>query len=217
MRFRTKAIALVKPLRKMVVPITSGILASIVLNTSAIAQTQASPISIPGLDLPIPGMDSSLVSNFEQLLNPNSSSGNANNQPVTTWITLDGRNLFQIAASSREDLSKRVEDIQPRLQTISKKHFQSGSQEVQVKVQRQFVTNQQGLQVTYPDIYVNGQRLLTVTDLDAKAQGENDPQDVARKLRQSLEQDLKRAKQERQPPYLLRQGAVASGVFLGLF
>ena len=216
MRFRIKAIALVKPLRKMVVPITSGILASIVLNTSAIAQTQSKPLSIPGLDLPIPGIDSSFGANFEHLLNPNSSSGNANNQPVTTWITLDGRNLFQIAASSREDLSKRVEDIQPRLQTISQKHFQSGSQEVQVKVQRQFVTNQQGLQVSYPDIYVNGQRLLTVTDLDAKVQGENDPQVVARKLRQSLEQDLKRAKQERQPPYLLRQGAVASGVFLGL-
>ncbi|HCF27332.1 MAG TPA: mechanosensitive ion channel protein MscS, partial [Cyanobacteria bacterium UBA11049] len=217
MRSRTKAIALVKPLKKMVVPITCGILASIVLNTSAIAQTQGKPVSIPGLEsLPLPGMNLSFVSNFEQLFNPNSSSGNANNEPVTTWITLDGRNLFQIAASSREDLSKRVEDIQPRLQTISQKHFQSGSQEVEVKVQRQFVTNQQGLQVTYPDIYVNGQRLLTVTDLDAKVQGENDPQDVARKLRQSLEQDLKIAKQERQPPYLLRQGAVASGVFFSV-
>lgn len=215
-----KAIAILKPWWKRFAMRTAfGIAVSIVLTTSMIAPTIALPGAIPGLEsLPIPGVDSSLISSLEQLLNPNQSSGNANNQPVSTWITLDGRRLFQIAASSREDLSKREEDIQPRLQTISQDYFQSDGEEVQVKVQRQFVTssNNPNLTVSYPDIYVNNQRLLTVTDLDAQVQGENDPQDVARRLSQSLEQDLRKAKQERQAPFLMRQGAVASGAFLSL-
>ena len=216
-----KAIAILKPRWKRFAMQTAfGIAVSIVLTTSMIAPTLAKPAAIPGLELlPIPsGVDSSLMSSLEQLLNPNSSSGNANNQPVSTWITLDGRRLFQIAASSREDLAKRVEDIQPRLEKISQDYFQSDSSEVQVKVQRQFVTssNNPSLTVSYPDIYVNNQRLFTVTDLDAQVQGENDPQDVARRLSQSLEQDLRKAKQERQAPFLLRQGVVASGVFLSV-
>lgn len=221
MSAQRKAIAILKRRWKRFAMQTAlGIAVSIVLTTSMIAPTLAKPAAIPGLELlPIPaGVDSSLMSSLEQLLNPNSSSGNANSQPVTTWITLDGRRLFQIAASSREDLAKRVEDIQPRLQKISQDYFQSDSSEVQVKVQRQFVTssNNPSLTVSYPDIYVNNQRLFTVTDLDAQVQGENDPQDVARRLSQSLEQDLRKAKQERQAPFLLRQGVVASGVFLSV-
>lgn len=201
---------------KFAMRIVLGILVSIFLSIGAIAPTQAT-VSIPGLEtVSIPGLET--IPGLNDLLNPNSSSGGANNQPVTTWITLDGRRLFQIAASSKEDLSKRVEDIQPRLQNISQEYFQSDATDVQVKVQRQFVTssNDPKLTVSYPDIIVNNQRLLTVTDLDAQAQGENDPQDLARRFRQSLEQDLIRAKQERQASFLLRQGVVAAGVFLGM-
>lgn len=210
-----KAIAL-NPRWKFAMRIVLGILISIFLSIGAIAPTQAT-VSIPGLEtVSIPGLET--IPGLNELLNPNSSSGGANNQPVTTWITLDGRRLFQIAASSQEDLSKRVDDIQPRLQKISQEYFQSDSTELQVKVQRQFVTssNDPKLTVSYPDIIVNNQRLLTVTDLDAQAQGENDPQDLARRFRQSLEQDLLRAKQERQASFLLRQGVVAAGVFLGM-
>ncbi len=211
-----KAIAQVKPYwKKFAIRIIFGIAISIFLTTWVVTPTLASspisglkPLPISGLEpLPIPGLD--------ELLTPSQSS-NANNQPVTTWITLDGRRLFQIAASSKEDLAKRVEDIQPRLQKISQEYFRSNSGEVQVKVQRQFVTssNNPNLTVSYPDIIVNNQRLLTVTELDAQAQGENDPQDLARRLKQSLEQDLIRAKQERQASFLLRQGAIAAGVLL---
>jgi small conductance mechanosensitive channel len=52
--------------------------------------------------------------------------------------------------------------------------------------------------------------------LDAQVQGEDEPQAIARRWRQSLEQDLLRAKQERQPKLLLRQGAIATGVLLGV-
>jgi small conductance mechanosensitive channel len=131
---------------------------------------------------------------------------------------LDGRRLFEIAASSREGLSERAEDIQPRLKTISQDYFQSDSSELQVKTQRQRFVNKQGQEeiIANPDIYVNNQRLLTVTDQDTQLQGETDPQIVARSWRDSLEQDLKRAKQERQGSFLVRQGGVAFGVFLGV-
>lgn len=220
MSSQSKAIAILSRWKRFAMQIVLGIAVSIVLTTLMIAPTQAQQRAIPGLKLlPIPsGVDSSVITSLEQLLNPNQSSGSANNQPVTTWITLDGRRLFQIAASSREDLAKRVEDIQPRLQKISQDYFQSDSSKVQVKVQRQFVTssNNPSLTVSYPDIYVNNQRLFTVTDLDAQVQGEKDPQDVARRLSQSLEQDFIKAKQERQAPFLKRQGIVAFGVFLSV-
>ena len=219
MRFQFQAIAKFKPLRKMLATrMTFSIAGSIVLTTSVVTPTLANSVPIPqGLkSLPIPGLNSLNIPGLDELLTPNPSNGDANNQPVTTWIRLDGRPVFQIAASSREDLSKRVEDIQPRLQKISQDYFQSNSWELQVKVQRQFVTGNRGLNVSYPEIYLNNQRLLTVTELDAKVQGEDEPQAVARRWRQSLEQDLLRAKQERQPKFLLRQGAIATGVLLGV-
>ncbi len=124
---------------------------------------------------------------------------------VSTWIALDGRRLFQVA-ETRGNLSKRVDDIQRRLQDISQNFFQSNSNELQIQVRREN---------NLPVIYVNGQYLFTITDLDAKLQAE-EPSNLADKLRLSLEQDLRRAKLERQPPLLARSGAIAFGVFLGV-
>ena len=124
---------------------------------------------------------------------------------VATWIVLDGRRLFQVA-ETRSNLSKRVDNIQQRLQDISQNYFQSNSTELQIEVRKEN---------NLPVIYVNGQYLFTVTDLDAKLQAE-EPFSLANKLRLSLEQDLRRAKQERQPEFLARSGAIASGVFLGI-
>lgn len=218
MRSRTKAIARLKLRWKIFAMRTAfGIAASIFLTFWAIAPTQAkSPIS--GLQsFPFSGLESISVPGWDNLLNPNQSSSEANNQPITTWITLDGRRLFQIAATSRDGLSDRVEDIEPRLQTISQDYFRSNSWDLEVKSQRGTLVDKDGtVSKANPDIYINGQRLLTITDQDAQVQGDNDPQKTARKLIQSLEQDLRQAKQERQSPYLLRQGAVAVGVFLGV-
>lgn len=219
MRSKFPAIAGIKPRwKKFAVRTAVSVAVSIVLTTSVVAPTPAQSLPIPGFEsISIPGFDSLPISGLEQLLTPNQPSGNANNKLVTTWITLDGRRLFEIAASSREGLSERVEDIQPRLKNISQDYFQSDSSELQVKTQRRRFINQQGREdIANPDIYVNGQRLLTVTDQDTQSQGEKDPQIVARSWRDSLEQDLKRAKQERQASFLLRQSGVAFGVFLGV-
>lgn len=214
MSSQTKAIAL-NSKWKFAMRIVLGIVVSIFLSIGAIAPTQAT-VSIPGLEtISIPGLET--IPGLNELLNPNPSNGSANNQPVTTWITLDGRRLFQIAASSRDGLSDRVEDIQPRLQKISQDYFRSNSWDLEIKSQRGTIIDKEGNQTrTNPDIYVNGQRLLTVTDQDAQAQGDNDPQKTVRKLIQSLEQDLRSAKQERQTSFLLRQAVVAAGVFLGM-
>ncbi|MBW4665038.1 MAG: mechanosensitive ion channel family protein [Chroococcus sp. CMT-3BRIN-NPC107] len=124
---------------------------------------------------------------------------------VTTWIALDGRRLFQIAAT-RSNLTKRVDDIQQRLQDISQNYFQSNSTELQVQVRKEN---------SLPVIYVNGAYLFTITDQDAKLPAE-EPFALADKLRLILEQDLKRAKLERQPKFLARSSAIASGVFFGI-
>lgn len=170
-----------------------AIAGSIVLTTSVVAPTSAQlPISIPGL---------------QDLQVPRQQSNGSDSELVSTWVRLDGRRLFQVAASSREDLSKRVEDIQPRLQSISQSYFQSDSPQIQVGIKQ--ANN-------LPALYVNGQYLLTVTTLDANLQGENDPFKLAQRLEESFEQDFERAKQERQPPFLQRQAGVAAGVLLGV-
>ena len=122
---------------------------------------------------------------------------------VATWIVLDGRRLFQVA-ETRSNLSKRVDDIQQRLKSLSQDYFQSNTSELQVQIRKEN---------NLPVIYINGEYLFTITGLDAELQAE-EPFLIADKLRLSLEQDLKQAKQERQPPYLARSGAIAAGVFL---
>ncbi len=129
----------------------------------------------------------------------------SDSEVVTTWISLDGRRLFQIAGT-RSSLANRVDDIQQRLQSISQNYFQSNSTELQVQFRERN---------NLPVIYVNGEYLFTITDQDAKLQAE-EPFNLADELILSLQQDLRRAKLERQPPFLARSGAIATGVFVGI-
>ncbi len=162
---------------------------SIILATSVGIPASAQLPSIPNLQMP----PSSPVSN------------DWDSQIVTNSIRLDGRRLFKIAAP-RADLPERVENIQERLHHISQDYFQSDSSEVQVQIKTEN---------NLPVIYVNNQPLLTITTLDAKLQ-EEEPLKLAQTLSESLEQDFKKAKLERQLPYLQRQAGIAAGVFLGV-
>ena len=166
-----------------------GIAGSIVLATSVVTPAPAQLPSIPHL----------------QMAPPSPLSRDLDMQVVTTWIRLDGQRLFKIAAP-RAELSERVEDIQQQLQYISQDYFQSPSQDLQVQIKTEN---------NLPVIYVNNRYLLTVTDLDAKLQ-EQDQFELAQVLSESLAEDLKRAKQERQLPFLRRQAGIASGIFLGV-
>ncbi len=180
-----------KRLGSMVVERTTfGIAGAILLTTVVVSPTPAQLTPFP--DLPL--LPSSSLSDAED------------SKVVTTWIRLDGRRLFQIAAP-RATLPKRVEDIQQRLQSISQNYYQSNATEIQVQIETKN---------NLPVIYVNNQPLLTITDLDAKMQQEETPLKLAQRLSESLEQDFKRAKLERQSSFLLRQGSIAAGVFLGV-
>ncbi|MEH2181706.1 mechanosensitive ion channel family protein [Nostoc sp.] len=136
-----------------------------------------------------------------QLQTPSSVSNDSDNRVVSGWIYLDGRRLFQIAAT-KTNFPERSEDIQKKLRKIGQNYFQSPA-ETPVKVE---VRQANGL----PVIYVNGQYLMTVTSEDAGLR-QVDVSTSANQVKESLEEDLQQAKQERQTPSLIDQGKIAAG------
>ncbi|ELS04136.1 small-conductance mechanosensitive channel [Xenococcus sp. PCC 7305] len=123
----------------------------------------------------------------------------------TEWIRLDGRRLFKISAA-KELLPERVQTIQNHLAQISTAYFQNSSNSPQVNV---LTVND------LPTININGQYLLTVTELDAK-QRVITTHNWAIQLSEILQQSLIKAKQERQPRFLLRQGAITCGTLFAI-
>jgi small conductance mechanosensitive channel len=117
------------------------------------------------------------------------------------WIWLDGHRLFKVTALE-DYLPARVQKIESNLAVISNAYFQSNSNDLRVKV---VPVNGSST------IEVNEQYLLTVTELDAKLLGINTAT-WAKQLSQTLERELIRAKQERQPQFLKRQSAIAVGI-----
>lgn len=146
----------------------------------AIASSMAiSVVSVPKATAQIPLLP--------QLQAPSSVSNDLNNRLVTGWIYLDGRRLFQIAAS-RTNFPERSEDIQKKLEKIAQNYFQSPpNTAVNVNIPK---VNQ------LPVIYVNGQYLMTITSEDAGLR-EVDTWTSANQIAESLEEDLQQAKQER--------------------
>lgn len=128
-------------------------------------------------------------------------SSDAQSRIMSACIRLDGRCLFQIAAPQTE-LPARIQDIQQRLETISRQYLQEDSSKLQIQIKKQN---------NLPVIYVNDQPLLTVTRPDADLQG-GDLDTRAEKLKESLQEGLQRAKRERQPQFLTRRSAIAGGL-----
>ncbi len=141
---------------------------------------------------------------------PNAPQTSANNQPVSAWVRLDGRRLFEIAATDKNSLSQRLTIVESRLRAISQDYFQSNASDINVRAQP--VEEQEN----YASISINEQPLLTITPLDAKLQGEDDSLKLAQTIATSLEQELRIAKQQRQTSYLQTQGAIAGGVLVGM-
>ncbi|WP_392478291.1 mechanosensitive ion channel family protein [Nostoc sp. C110] len=141
-----------------------------------------------------------------QLQAPSSVSSDSNDRLVTGWIYLDGRRLFQIAAS-KANFPERSEDIQKKLETISQNYIQSPAKTA-VKVQVRKVND-------LPVIYVNDQYLMTITSEDAGLR-QVDMLTSANQVAESLQQDLQQAKQERQTQFLINQGKIAAGTGLAM-
>jgi len=164
----------------------------------AIASSMAiAVVSVPKATAQIPLLPQLLPS-------PSSVSNEANNRLVTGWIYLDGRRLFQIAAS-RSNFPERSEDIQKKLEKIAENYFQSPAKTA-VKVEVRKVND-------LPVIYINGQYLMTITSEDAGLR-EVDMLTSANQIAESLQEDLQEAKQERQTQFLIDQGKIAAGIGL---
>ncbi|MEH1792294.1 mechanosensitive ion channel family protein [Nostoc sp.] len=138
---------------------------------------------------------------FPQLQAPSSVSNDSDNRIVSGWIYLDGRRLFQIAAS-RTNFPERSEDIQKKLEKIGQNYFQSPAKTA-IKVEVRKVNE-------LPVIYVNDQYLMTVTSEDAGLR-QVDISTSANQVAESLQEDLQQAKQERQTQSLIDQGKIATG------
>jgi moderate conductance mechanosensitive channel len=126
----------------------------------------------------------------------------------TDTVNLDGYRLLTIAAPATADgnsnpIAQRVKTIENRLEQI-----------VNSNLDRLQVTTQIDKSSSLPVIFVNDRYLMTVTTLDAQIQG-SEAQRVADEYAEILEAALQRARTERQPEFLLRQGVMAIGITIG--
>ena len=139
--------------------------------------------------------------------NPFSSSQEINqNQQDTvvyTWIELDGRPLFMVAAAVDTQLAIRKKAIEPQLGYISQIYFQNDAGELRVWTQGK-------TQDIYIQVGEEKVRLMNVTIYDARLAGVS-IEDRAQQIVQQIERSLKLAKEQRQPDYLRNQGLKAGG------
>lgn len=145
---------------------------------------------------------------FEKLLN-------AKDVEVdTSRVTLDGYNLFAIAAPAvKNDESKTdgATPIEVRRQTIEQQLNRIANSRLDPQSLKVLSTLDQNSGL--PVIFVNNQYLMTVTGLDSQLQS-SDTQRWATELTSIVRNALIRAHQERQSQFLIRQGAIAGGLFL---
>lgn len=170
----------------------------------AIAPTPQSWGQVPGLPK---------LNEVERVLIPRP----ASDKIATGTVRLDGHQLFEIAVPAVSDtqqktktgIKQRVQAIETRLEQIAKRDFDPKTLQVTSRTR----VTQQGEEL--PVIYVDGQYLMTVTALDADMQG-SDLSTLADEWSQIVKEALIRAKQERQPESLQRQGTIAAGVILAM-
>ncbi|MBD2204836.1 mechanosensitive ion channel family protein [Calothrix sp. FACHB-1219] len=136
---------------------------------------------------------------------PSSVSKDSDKQTVSGWIYLDGRRLFQIAAT-RTNFPERSQNIQQNLNEISQSYLRSSAQSINVQVEN---TN------NVPVITINGQYLMTVTSEDARLR-EEDATLSANQIADTLQDAFQRAKQERNTQFLIDQGKIAAAIALAM-
>lgn len=126
-------------------------------------------------------------------------------------VRLDGRRLFTIAASTTSN-SQANPDIDLRLQGIETRLHQFANQPQESAPQ---VTAAIDATSNLPVLSVNQQYLMTVTTLDAQLEGQK-PEDYANLLIPIIRNALIRARQERQPEFLMRQSLIAIAIILSM-
>lgn len=139
------------------------------------------------------------------LQTPGSVSNLTESQTVSEWIYLDGRPLFQIAAS-KNDVSERLRTIQQNLQEISQDYFQSTAPEFKIQIRRS---------KDLPVIYINGKYLMTINSQDAKLR-QLEALTLANEIADNLHKNLEISKEERQTSSLISQGKIAGAIALAM-
>lgn len=140
---------------------------------------------------------------LSNLLTPSSLSNDSDNRIVSGWVYVDGRRLFQIA-STKSNFPERLQNIQQNLSQISQNYFHSPQKEVNVQSR-----TLNGL----PVIYVDNQYLMSITGEDAKLR-QVDLLTSANHITQVLQEQLKKAKQERETNFLFSQTKIAGAIAL---
>ena len=133
-------------------------------------------------------------------------SGGSSDQTAVGWITLDGEQIFQIAAPS-SSLTVRQHHVGENLKDIRDTYILMADPEVAIVKETLDGADS-------PSIFVNDRYLMTVTDADARMQGMTTA-GLVQQIRQAVSQALRRAYRERQPSYLQRAGLWATGVIVG--
>ncbi|BAZ27680.1 hypothetical protein NIES4074_01070 [Cylindrospermum sp. NIES-4074] len=136
---------------------------------------------------------------------PSNVNNDADNKIVSGWIYLDGRRLFQIAAT-KTHFPERLQNVQQNLQVLSHNYFRTDATEVKLEIR-----TLKGL----PVIYVNDRYLMTITSADA-ALAQGDGLTLANQITETLQSNLQQAKQERQTQFLVQQGGIAAASAVGM-
>jgi small-conductance mechanosensitive channel len=144
-------------------------------------------------------------------LSPSVNNGNVSIPSIDhAVVRMDGYKLFVLAspaANQRFPLEQRVQGIEDELNRIVNSNFAPDNLSVQVTIDQQS---------QLPVIAIGDRYLMTVTTIDAQIQG-RDPEGWANQVAQILREALIRAKQERQPQFLINRGMIASAIFLLMF
>lgn len=125
-------------------------------------------------------------------------------------VTLDGYKLFVLASPSTNQkfpLEQRVQGIEDELNRIANSNFDPASLQVTANIDEQS---------GQPVIAIGDRYLMTVTTMDAQLQG-RDPQGWANQIAIILREALTRARQERQPQFLINRGLITAGIILVMF
>jgi len=128
---------------------------------------------------------------------------NLSNPLVSDWIWLDGRRLFQIAATEGH-LDERKKAIQDNLDAVQNSYLAPNSVDLQVTVE---TTN------NLPVLYVNDEYLLTITSLDADLRA-IESSALADELKSTVEIALLKSRNERQSEYLKQQGQIIVAIIV---
>ncbi|OIP75034.1 MAG: hypothetical protein AUK48_08530 [Oscillatoriales cyanobacterium CG2_30_44_21] len=129
-------------------------------------------------------------------------------------VRLDGYQLFLLAAPAANQqfpLAQRSQGIEEELNRIVNSNFNGSAEPENLTIK--VVIDEKSDQ---PTIEIGDRYLMTVTTIDAQLQG-RDPQGWANQIVQILRDALTRAKQERQPQFLLNRGVIAMAIIAAIF